>query len=296
MPYPVSILPRLPHLNVVGLMTEQPCAGCDGCQLRLPWIEKRPQHPRYCEQVGGYVQPYGNLQAPIFAIGEASGEDEVQDHRPFTGRSGKLIRSLMRQVHIDPDADVFWTNTVRCRPPLNRDPKPDETERCSPLLSDLLARSECKVVLCIGRKALDRILGTATATLLSKSRSTWDGYLFEWGEEGEIPELADLGRGRRWLGAHLKSGPRKGQRKLEGTMLRAPVPHPPNCRGMVACIHPAAIQRAALVNIERLKAALLIARKVVDGAPIHRGADMNICLTQPHQWMERYDHEPIRNI
>jgi len=77
----------------------------------------------------------------VVFVGEAPGENEDLQGRPFVGKSGKILADAMALAGIS-RSDVMITNTVKCRPPSNRDPKPEEMEACRPFLeSELSGRS-----------------------------------------------------------------------------------------------------------------------------------------------------------
>ncbi len=93
-------------------------------------------------------------------VGEAPGRDEDLQGEPFVGRSGRLLdRLLAEELGID-RSHVYIANVVKCRPPDNRDPRPDEIAACRPWLEDQIARIAPKVVVTLGNFATKLLLGT----------------------------------------------------------------------------------------------------------------------------------------
>ena len=73
---------------------------------------------------------YGPVTARVMAVGEAPGETEDREGRPFVGAAGRLLTQLLEEVGLNRH-DIYITNTLKCRPPGNRDPEPDEVAACS---------------------------------------------------------------------------------------------------------------------------------------------------------------------
>jgi uracil-DNA glycosylase len=121
----------------------------------------------------------GNPEADLMFIGEGPGRDEDIQGEPFVGRSGKLLDKLMLQeVGID-RSKCYIANVVKCRPPNNRDPKPDEIEACRPWLETQLDLIHPTVVVTLGNFAtrflLDSTLGISK--LRGRSYPYRDGFL-----------------------------------------------------------------------------------------------------------------------
>ena len=106
------------------------------------------------------VPGYGPVEARIMAVGEAPGEREDAQGRPFVGAAGKLLTELVESIGLS-RRDLYITNTVRCRPPGNRDPLPDEVSACSHFLDEQVALLRPDVILVLGRHALIRLLPDA---------------------------------------------------------------------------------------------------------------------------------------
>lgn len=90
-------------------------------------------------------------------VGEAPGFNEDRQGEPFVGAAGKLLDTLLARIGMS-RADVYIANVLKCRPPMNRDPMPNEAEACSPYLSQQLRLIKPKVLLILGRHALERLL------------------------------------------------------------------------------------------------------------------------------------------
>ena len=90
-------------------------------------------------------------------VGEAPGFNEDVQGKPFVGQAGKLLDTLLEGIGLRRE-DVYITNVLKCRPPQNRDPMPNEAAACAPYLSWQLKLVEPKVVIVLGRHALERLL------------------------------------------------------------------------------------------------------------------------------------------
>jgi len=102
------------------------------------------------------VMPDGNLDSTVVFVGEAPGENEDLTGRPFVGRSGKLLEKIMNGEGIE-RKDVMITNTVKCRPPGNRDPTKEEMDACRPFLEHELKGR--KVIVGLGKTACRDMIG-----------------------------------------------------------------------------------------------------------------------------------------
>lgn len=99
----------------------------------------------------------GPCPAQIMIVGEAPGFNEDLQGQPFVGQAGKLLDTLLVGIGLRRE-DVYITNVLKCRPPQNRDPMPNEAEACAPYLSAQLRLVEPRVVIVLGRHALERLL------------------------------------------------------------------------------------------------------------------------------------------
>jgi DNA polymerase len=103
----------------------------------------------------------GNSNAELVFVGEAPGSDEDEQGLPFVGRAGQLLTKII-DTSVDPGritrADVYICNILKCRPPNNRNPEPDEVLACNPFLKRQLAAIRPKVVCCLGTFAAQNVL------------------------------------------------------------------------------------------------------------------------------------------
>ena len=100
----------------------------------------------------------GNADADLLFVGEAPGASEDQQGLPFVGRAGKLLDQLLEEVGLE-RGDVFITNVLKCRPPGNRDPLPDEIDICGPYLYRQIELIEPKVICTLGNFATKLLTG-----------------------------------------------------------------------------------------------------------------------------------------
>lgn len=116
-----------------------------------------------CELKKTATQPVfgnGNPKAKIVFIGEAPGKDEDISGIPFVGRAGKFLNEMLEEIKLKRE-DVYITNTVKYRPPNNRDPLPEEIRECLPWLIEELNFIKPKVIVTLGRHALNRFFPEA---------------------------------------------------------------------------------------------------------------------------------------
>ncbi len=102
------------------------------------------------------VPPSGDLRSPVAFVGEGPGEKEDQRGAPFVGRAGKMLDRLLMEEGLERQR-IMITNTVKCRPPENRRPLPDEMGACFPYLEQELV--EKRLIVAMGRTACENLLG-----------------------------------------------------------------------------------------------------------------------------------------
>lgn len=115
----------------------------------------------------------GNPDADVMFVGEGPGQREDEQGLPFVGRSGELLEQLLKEIGLVRD-DVYIGNVVKCRPPKNRDPRPDEIESCKGYLRTQLHLIQPKVVVTLGNFASKLLLQTETG--ITRLRGT----AYEW--------------------------------------------------------------------------------------------------------------------
>ncbi len=99
----------------------------------------------------------GNANADLMFIGEAPGAHEDRQGLPFVGQAGRLLDKLLLEIDLERQ-DVFIANTLKCRPPRNRNPEPDEMARCEPFLKRQVALVQPRLILLMGRFAVKQLL------------------------------------------------------------------------------------------------------------------------------------------
>ncbi len=102
----------------------------------------------------------GNPRAELVCIGEAPGADEDAQGKPFVGRAGQLLTKMLESIGFDRERDCYIANIVKCRPPGNRNPEPDEVAACEPFLLAQLGAIRPKVILALGAFAAQTLLRT----------------------------------------------------------------------------------------------------------------------------------------
>jgi uracil-DNA glycosylase len=101
----------------------------------------------------------GTLDAAVMFVGEGPGAEEDRTGRPFVGAAGQYLDTWLPPIGLD-RARVFIANCVKCRPPQNREPHPEETGACLPFLERQIALVRPRVICCLGRIAAQTLLGT----------------------------------------------------------------------------------------------------------------------------------------
>jgi len=100
----------------------------------------------------------GNPQAEVLFIGEGPGEQEDRKGEPFVGRSGQLLDKYLAAIDLDRHKNIYIANMVKCRPPGNRDPKPEEQDLCLRWLTRQVQLMQPKIIVCLGRISAQRII------------------------------------------------------------------------------------------------------------------------------------------
>ncbi|HVN99039.1 MAG TPA: uracil-DNA glycosylase [Steroidobacteraceae bacterium] len=119
----------------------------------------------------------GNRGAELLVVGEAPGADEDRQGEPFVGRAGQLLNSMLRAMR-SPRQTVYIANVLKCRPPGNRDPAPEEVRCCLPYLQRQIDLIAPRLMLAVGRIAAQSLL--ATDTPIGKLR----GVVHRFGAQG----------------------------------------------------------------------------------------------------------------
>lgn len=113
---------------------------------------------RLCEGRTNLVFGVGNPEADILFIGEGPGMQEDLQGEPFVGPSGKLLDKMLESIQLSRSENIYIANMVKCRPPGNRDPRPDEQDICIGWLREQVRFIRPKVIVCLGRIAAQRLI------------------------------------------------------------------------------------------------------------------------------------------
>lgn len=116
------------------------------------------------------VMGEGNPHATVMFIGEGPGRDEDELGRPFVGRAGQLLDKMLASIGFTRN-DVYIANILKCRPPGNRDPEPDEAAACIGFLRAQVAMIRPKILVCLGRISAGHIIGRPIH--ITQDRGKW---------------------------------------------------------------------------------------------------------------------------
>ncbi|MFB2920068.1 uracil-DNA glycosylase [Aerosakkonema funiforme] len=147
-------------------------------------LEQLANHCNQCHRCGlGNTRTHavvgrGNPQAPITIVGEAPGQNEDETGLPFVGKAGQLLEKILAAVGLSSEKDVYICNIIKCRPPGNRVPTPDEIAACKPYLLEQIRLVNPKIILLTGATAVKGLTGDKRG--ITKIRGTW----MEW--EGRL--------------------------------------------------------------------------------------------------------------
>ena len=116
----------------------------------------------------------GNPKSRIVFVGEAPGQDEDEQGIPFVGPAGQLLDKMIAAMGLNPETDVYVCNIIKCRPPENRQPEPDEIATCMPYLHEQLGNVEPEAIVAMGNTAVQALLATTMG--ITKVRGAWKLY------------------------------------------------------------------------------------------------------------------------
>lgn len=164
---------KLDYLNALGIQAWQlkqetaPVAtACSSFSSLLDWDGLRTAVTN-CTACGlnrtrtQTVFGVGNQAAELMIIGEAPGFNEDKQGEPFVGRAGQLLTAMLEAIGLERKT-VYIANILKCRPPNNRDPLPEEVKLCTPFLEKQIALIQPKLLLAVGRIAAHYLLGSTT--------------------------------------------------------------------------------------------------------------------------------------
>jgi DNA polymerase len=115
----------------------------------------------------------GNPNADLMFVGEAPGRDEDLQGEPFVGRAGQLLTDIIKAMKLTRD-DVYIANVIKCRPPDNRNPEPDELDACRPYIRRQIALIKPRVIVTLGRFALQSMMERGYS--ITAARGNWLEY------------------------------------------------------------------------------------------------------------------------
>jgi len=145
--------------EALRVLDEGQVKGCDKCELSQTRTKT--------------VFGQGNPQARIVFVGEAPGHDEDIQGVAFVGRAGQLLTKMIGAMGLTRD-DVYICNILKCRPPNNRDPAPNEISACWPYLDEQLRIIHPQVIVALGRPAAQTLLRTSES--IGRLRGRWHDY------------------------------------------------------------------------------------------------------------------------
>jgi len=128
---------------------------------------------KLCNTRKNIVFGVGDPRARLMIVGEGPGADEDEQGEPFVGRAGQKLNEMIKAIGLERQ-DVFIANIVKCRPPGNRDPEPDEVATCSPFLFRQIEAIAPKAIVALGSPAAKTLLGTKEG--ITKIRGTWGSF------------------------------------------------------------------------------------------------------------------------
>jgi len=127
---------------------------------------------KLCETRTNIVFGVGDPGAKLMIVGEGPGADEDAQGEPFVGRAGQKLDEMIRAIGLTRE-QVYIANVVKCRPPGNRDPEPDEVATCSPFLFRQIEAIAPKVIVALGSPATKTLLGTKSGITALRGKWGW---------------------------------------------------------------------------------------------------------------------------
>lgn len=123
---------------------KEQCLTCNKCSL--------------CQGRHNVVFGVGNENAKIMFVGEGPGEQEDLQGEPFVGKSGQLLDKYLSLIDLDRKDNIYIANIVKCRPPMNRDPRPEEQDTCIEYLRQQVKLIKPRIIVCLGRIAAQKLI------------------------------------------------------------------------------------------------------------------------------------------
>ncbi len=177
---------------------ERACGQCEQCPL--------------CTGRTNLVFGTGVPDAKIMFVGEGPGMQEDLQGKPFVGKSGQLLDQYLSLIDLDREKNIYIANMVKCRPPQNRDPKPEETEACLPWLRSQVKLIRPQLIVCLGRIAAQRLISPdfrvtkQHGEMIAKGQMTFMGTFHPAAllrnPAQKADALADFQKIRAWMREH----------------------------------------------------------------------------------------------
>ena len=165
-----------PHLYSRARARRRPCAAAGGCPARLATLTEAEiknlnwdalqsaaescRRCKLCEARRNVAFGVGDRKANIMFIGEGPGQEEDRQGIPFVGPAGRLLDAMLFAINLNRKHNVYIANIVKCRPPGNRNPAPDEARECLPYLRRQIALAQPRLLVLLGRVAASALLQT----------------------------------------------------------------------------------------------------------------------------------------
>jgi DNA polymerase len=179
--------PSPPEPSTIPLAIDPALIPTDG-KIPIPAgtyesLEAIAHHCRQCQRCGlgatrtQAVISRGNPEAKLMIVGEGPGQTEDETGLPFVGKAGQLLDKILASVQLDSAQDVYICNVVKCRPPGNRTPEPQEIEACRPYLLEQIRLIKPQIILLAGATAVRGLLGDKRGiTKIRGQWLEWEGY------------------------------------------------------------------------------------------------------------------------
>jgi DNA polymerase len=164
------------HLDVPEIATSAPAVEDGNCKTLLADLQAVASVCVKCKLATTRTQVVygvGNPNADLMFIGEAPGRDEDLKGEPFVGRAGQLLTDIIKAMKLTRD-DVYISNVVKCRPPENRNPEPEELDACRPYIRRQVEIIQPKVIVVLGKFALQSLMEKAYG--ITATRGHWLEY------------------------------------------------------------------------------------------------------------------------
>lgn len=175
-----------PSVIAAAIASEDDPAANSALELkeRLAELEGRAAGCAACPLAAGRNKPVfgqGVMNPLVLIVGEGPGAEEDQQGLPFVGPSGRLLDKMLAAIGLSRETNCYIANIVKCRPPNNREPAPDERSACMPFLEEQIRLLAPKAILCAGRTAAQSLLSTTDG--INRLRTTLHRL-------GDIPVVA----------------------------------------------------------------------------------------------------------